>query len=232
MKKLVLFATVAALCFWTPKAAAQEIESPWSVSFRAGAVGNVYENLQSYFEHKKAMDLITASFNLSFMYDITPVFAVRADAAWGKNAGACNSQEAGGGFYPYLFNSLNFFADAMLNVRKGNSFFVPKFYFGIGLAYTYGFEKEHEWSHDWESTHGDIPSVVTKNTVFGFRTGFLAEFLVTQEIGILLDVCAEFYTDRYNGLQPFKGDQEPYKGYAGFPFDMRGIISAGVAYHF
>ena len=68
--------------------------------------------------------------------------------------------------------------------------------------------------------------------VFGFRVGYLGEWHVTPEVGILVDACGEFYGDMYDCLTPFRDDHGTYRGYAGFPFDMRFILSLGIAYHF
>ena len=211
---------------------AQKVELPWHVSAQIGAAVNVGENVGSYFNHKKVFDLVNLSFGITGGYEFTQNFGVRLNLNLDRNSGACNSRESGGGFYPYTFSSFNVFADAMLNVTRKPGFFVPKFYLGAGLAHTYNFKKAHEWSHDWEEIHGELPHVSTSNTVFGFRVGFLGEFLITQEVGILLDVCGEFYTDKYDGLQPTKADQTSFSGYGGFPFDVRGLLSVGVAYHF
>lgn len=207
-------------------------EYPWHASINVGMVGNVYENVGSYFRHNKAYDLVTGSLSVSAGYDFTEAFSVRLSLASDKNAGACNSLQSGGGFYPYVFSSLNVFADALYNVSRRRGHFVPKFYLGLGFAHTFNFRKERDWSHDWESAHGELPFVQTSNVVFGFRGGFLGEFLLSQEVGILVDVCGEFFTDRYDGLQPTSTDQESFAGYGGFPLDARGIVSLGIAYHF
>lgn len=211
---------------------AQKVELPWHVSAQIGAAVSACENVGSYFAHKKVFDLLNASFGISGGYEFSPHFGVRMNLNLGKNSGACNSKESGGGFYPYTFSSVNVFADAMLNVTRKPGFFVPKFYLGVGYAHSYNFKKANEWSHDWEQIHGDLPYVTSGNNVIGFRVGFLGEFLITQEVGILLDVRGEFYTDKYDGLQPTKADQTAFSGYGGFPFDVRGVLSVGVAYHF
>lgn len=213
-------------------AGAQRPELPWHASINLGVVGNAYENVGSYFRHKKFYDLITGSLSVSAGYDFTQDFSVRLSVASDKNAGACNSLQSGGGFYPYVFSSLNVFADAMYDVSKKRGHFVPKFYLGLGFAHTFNFQKKTDWSHDWESVHGDLPMVTTVNNVFGFRGGFLMEYLITPEVGVMLDVCGEFFTDKYDGLQPHQADQGGFSGYAGFPFDVRGILSIGLAYHF
>ena len=157
-------------------------EYPWHASINVGMVGNVYENVGSYFRHNKAYDLVTGSLSVSAGYDFTEAFSVRLSLASDKNAGACNSLQSGGGFYPYVFSSLNVFADALYNVSRRRGHFVPKFYLGLGFAHTFNFRKERDWSHDWESVHGELPFVRTSNVVFGFRGGFLGEFLLSQEV--------------------------------------------------
>ena len=40
----------------------------------------------------------------------------------------------------------------------------------------------------------------------------------------------EAYRDNYNGLQPTEHDQTAYTGYAGFPLDLRPMLSLGVIF--
>ena len=231
---VAVFALICIALLLAPSMRAQSRrpELPWAMSARIGAVGNAYENAYSYFKHSKGHDLITMTFVADAQHDFTDAFALRLSFAFGKNAGACNSEQAGGGFYPYVFSSSSVFTDAMLRVSKLGKDFTSKFYFGLGVAHTYNFEKEHNWSHAWESTHGDMPSVTYSNTVMGFRVGYLGEYHITPEVGLLVDIAGEMYFDKYNGLQPHSSDHARFEGYGGFPFDARGIISVGMAYHF
>ena len=210
---------------------------PGGISVRGGVIANAHENVRSYFNHSRAIDAITSGFSLDGMYDFTNLFGMRVSASVGKNAGAANSQEAGGGFYPYLFRSVNVFADAMLHFGTPYDAFSSRAYFGLGYAYTYGLVEEVKdgvtnWPHPWATSENSIPMAKEPNSVFGFRLGYLGEWHVTPEVGILVDACGEFYTDMYDCLMPSWDEHEPYRGYAGFPFDMRFILSLGIAYHF
>lgn len=235
LKKLIPFC-VLTLFLTGPgfSASAQKPELPWHVAFRAGIVGNVYENVGSYLDHKKVFNLITPSFGITAGYDFTEAFSLRMTLSSDANAGACNSKESGGLFYPYRFSSLNVFADAMLNLsrRARARSFVPKLYVGLGYAHTFNFTKKFEGTHPWANMYGELPHVVLNNHVMGFRAGFLLEYLLTPEVGILMDLCGELYTDLYDGLQPARADQDQFSGYGGFPFDARGILTLGLAYHF
>ena len=104
-------------------------ELPWAMSVRAGAVGNVYESAYSYFKHGKGHELVTMSVAADAQYDFTDAFGLRLSFSFGNNAGACNSEQAGGGFYPYVFSSWNIFTDAMLRVSKPGKDYISKFYF-------------------------------------------------------------------------------------------------------
>lgn len=214
------------------EARGQKPEHPWGIALRGALVGNVYENTHSYITHGKIIDLLSGGFVVDGMYDFSSRFGLRLSGAMGKNAGACNSLQVDGGFYPYRFSSLNLFADAMVHFGKPEDAFSSRIYGGLGLSHTYDFVKAQEWSHDWDSVHGEIPMVGWPNSVFGFRMGYLGEWHISPEVGVLVDACSEFYTDRYNGLQPSRSDQGRFDGYGGFPFDLRFILSFGIAYHF
>ena len=215
----------------------RKVSAPWGISVRGGVIGNVHENVMSYFRHRRFSDLFTAGFSVDGMYDFTNLFGVRLSVAAGKNAGACNSQEAGGGFYPYQFRSINAFADAMIHFGTPEDAFSSRIYGGLGYARTYDLIEEMKdgvtnWPHPWATPEQSIPSSKEPNNVLGFRVGYLGEWHVTPEVGILVDACGEFYGDMYDCLTPFRDDHGSYRGYAGFPFDMRFILSLGIAYHF
>lgn len=220
--------TLITIALWAAAAlalTAQEAEStkPFSISIQGGALFSVNENSFSYLDNGKAFQLITPQGGVSFGYDFRHRFGVRLDVSYGKNAGACNTvQTSTQGFYPYTFNSLNIFADAVLNLGAKASPFSPKLYLGIGGAHTFGFSAT---DHPWQTVSGS-------NTAFGFRGGFIAQYDFTSRFGIFADLRAEAYSDNYNGLRPNSEDQDKATGYAGFPMDLRGIASLGVVYHF
>ena len=120
----------------------RKVSAPWGISVRGGVIGNVHENVMSYFRHRRFSDLFTAGFSVDGMYDFTNLFGVRLSVAAGKNAGACNSQEAGGGFYPYQFRSINAFADAMIHFGTPEDAFSSRIYGGLGYARTYDLIEE------------------------------------------------------------------------------------------
>ena len=217
---------------------AQQPEYPWGIALRGGVISNVHDNFKSYLNHNRGLNLVTGGFYLDGMYDFTKLFGVRLSLAIGNNAGACNSQEAGGGFYPYYFRSLNAFADAMIHFGTAEDAFSSRIYGGLGIAHTYDLVEEMKdgitsWPHPWEGSTGQkLPYTREPNDVFGFRLGYLGEWHVTPEVGILIDACGEFYSDTYDGLMPAWDEHQPYRGYAGFPFDMRFTLSMGIAYHF
>ena len=225
---------VCALCLGATVMSAQEEERQQApshagrfyIALQGGPALNIYENAFSYGDNGRTMDLLTLQGALAVGYDFSEVFGLRLQGAFGKDAGACNVREtAGGGFYPYIFRHVNVFADAVLNLagfRGRSTAFRPKLYAGLGGAHTFGFTDP---GHPWQK-------VVNKNTVFGFRGGFIAEYTFKPGIGIYADLCGEAYTDMYNGLEPTEEDKRRFEGYPGFPLDLRGIISLGVVYHF
>lgn len=224
---------VCALCLGaTVMSAQEERQTPPShakrvyIALQGGPALNIYENAFSYEDNGRAMDLFTFQGALAVGYDFSEVFGLRLQGAFGKDAGACNVREtAGGGFYPYSFRHVNLFADAVLNLAGfggRSTAFRPKLYAGLGAAHTFGFT---DAKHPWQK-------VVGRNTVFGARGGFIAEYTFNSGIGLYADLCGEAYNDMYNGLMPSEEDQKRYEGYAGFPLDLRGIVSLGVVYHF
>lgn len=198
----------------------------FNLSIQGGPTLSLYENAFSYRDNGRSFDLIKAQAALSLGYDFTEAFGLRLQAAYGADAGAANTrQTAGGGFYPYTFKHVNGFVDAVLNLcgLKGvATAFRPRIYAGVGGAYTFGFTDAH---HPWQK-------IFDRNTSFGFRAGFIAEYTTTSGLGFFADLCGEAYTDLYNGLAPSAEDQKAYEGYAGYPFDLRGILSLGLVYYF
>ena len=210
---------------------------PGGISVRGGAIANVHENVRSYFRNGVASGIVTSGFAVDGMYEFTDLFGTRLSISTAKNAGACNSQEVGGGFYPYFFRSVNVFADGMIHFGTPYDVFSSRIYAGLGYAHTYGIVEEirygvTDWPHPWATPEKSLPYTKEPNNIFGFRFGYLGEWHVTPEVGVLVDVCGEFYTDMYDCLMPSWSEHEPYKGYAGFPFDMRYIVSLGIANHF
>lgn len=203
----------------------------FSVSLQGGAAFDYYENAFSYRENGQLMKLITPQGALGIGYDFTESFGLRLQGAYGTDAGACNTRNtAAHGFYPYSFQHVNVFMDAMLNLAGllgKSTAFRPRVYIGAGGAYTFGFQEtgeHHPWQ--WDET------VTKKNLVFGFRGGLLLEYCFRSGFGILADFSGEAFMDKYNGLEPSEEDKKAADGYPGFPFDLRGVASLGIVYHF
>jgi len=187
---------------------------------------SISENTFVYGERGRGGELFTPSFGLNLGYDISRQIGFRLSFAYGKNPGATNNrQTSSGGFYPYQYQSVNFFADGMLSLSKaGEEGFNTRLYGGIGLGYSFGFT---ESGHPWQAGY-----VTTQNLAPGFRFGVIAEYLFSFGLGIFADLCGEAYADNFNGLKPTDEDFNNYKGYPGFPFDLRAPLSLGVLYRF
>ncbi|MBR5176819.1 MAG: hypothetical protein IKW89_12965 [Bacteroidales bacterium] len=196
------------------------------VSLQGGPVLDIYENAFSYRENGRTLDLFTLQGAFSIGYEINDVYGLRLQAGIGKDAGACNvRQTSGGGFYPYSFRHVAIFADVLLNLNglAGKiTAFRPKLYAGVGGAHTYGFS---DAKHPWQKVNG-------KNTIPGFRGGFIAEYSFPSGLGFFADLGGEAYHDMYNGLMPTKEEQKNYEGYGGFPLDLRAALNFGIVYHF
>ena len=196
----------------------------WTFAIQGGPLYSINENGFSYRENGKAMDLFTLQGSAAIGYEFTNALGARISIGYGDNRGACNTRNtAAQGFYPYSFKSVNAFLDGTLDLFGNygiSSAFRPRFYLGVGLGHTFGFTDPN---HPWQEQY-----MTFKNTVFGFRGGFIAEFDFTPSFGMFFDLGCEAYNDKYNGLEPRKQDQQHYTGYAGFPLDLRPMASLGV----
>lgn len=202
-------------------------EGRFYAGFQQGPVLSINENHFSYRENGKALDLITYQAGIVAGYDLNDIFGLRFSASYAKNAGACNTRDtSANGFYPYTFSSVNVFADAILDMHglaDMLTVFRIKLYGGLGLGHSFHMTDPN---HPWQK-------ITDPNTVFGFRFGGIAEYNVTDHIGLYADICGEAYTDEYNGLMPSEQDQATrFEGYGGFPLDLRGLVSLGVLYRF
>ena len=229
MKKI--FSVAVALLMCSAIALAQPArhshEGRFYVGLQQGPMLNIYENAFSYRENGKTMNLFTYQAGLVAGYDLNDIFGLRLSAAYGKNAGACNTKDTSAhGFYPYTFSSVNVFADAILDMHGLSdltTFFRIKLYGGLGLGHSFNMTDS---GHPWQD-------VSDPNTVFGFRFGAIFEYNITDHIGVYGDLCGEGYTDKYNGLMPSVDEQvNNFEGYGGFPLDLRGLVSVGVLYRF
>ena len=222
----------------------------WNVSVQGGVLASLNENWFAYRDNGYLTKLITPQASVSVGYDFSQTFGIRASFGYGKNMAGCNVKQTSvrnnNGFWPYGFKSINGFVDAVLNFNGLNLVsrpFAPKLYAGIGYGHGFGFwrpsysmmndadqlahadllhyKKYHPWQDVKESTHA-----------VAFRFGFIAEYNFTKNLGIFADICGEAYNDTFNGLQPFEWDHDKGQGYAGFPVDLRGLVSIGLVLRF
>ena len=232
MKKFFIAVAALALGAGTLFAQNAKLEKPFYLGIQGGPMFSLNENAFSYRDKGKTMDLFTFQGTFVAGYDLNWKTGFRLTANVGNNASANNVKQAPGTtdphpFFPYTFKNISVFADVTHNISNNpESSFIPKVYAGIGLGHTYGYTDS---GHPWQGQYMTSP-----NNTFGFRFGFIAEYLLSETIGIYDDLCGEAYTDAFNCLQPTKQDKEStaYEGYPGFPFDLRGLCSFGVAFHF
>ncbi len=226
MKKIFVGALLLGWAFVAAAQSAPSHENRFYVSVQGADVLNLYENAFTYRDNGADLDLFTFQGGLGLGYNFSEAFGLRTQLAYGYDRGAANSlQTSAGGFYPYGFKHANLFVDAVLNLSGLNgepSAFRPKVYAGAGCAYTFGFSDP---GHPWQTVSGS-------NFAPGFRLGFIAEYTLSSGFGFFADLGGEFYGDTYNGLRPSSGDQQAFTGYAGFPFDLRGLFSLGIMYLF
>lgn len=230
MKKFFIAVAALALGAGTLFAQNAKLEKPFYLGIQGGPMFSLNENSFSYRDNGKTMDLFTFQGTFVAGYDLNWKTGFRLSVNYANNAGANNVKDTGpnyNGFYPYTFKSINTFLDVTHNIsNNAESAFIPKVYAGIGLGHTFDFTNS---GHPWQSAYMTSP-----NNAFGFRFGFIAEYLLSETIGIYADICGEAYTDKFNGLRPLDQDRTTHgiKGYPGFPLDLRGLCSFGVAFHF
>lgn len=224
MKKIIVTVLLALSVLGT--ATAQNNQKKFAVGVGGGALLSFGENFFTYTENGKFGGLVSGQGNIWGSYNMNRNLGLRLSVGAGSNSGARNSREVSGhGFYPYRFTSINTFLDLMIDPRGRHSklkVFAPALYVGVGYAYTFGVYNTNDAYH-WQV-------ITDPNHCFGFRAGFVANFSVSELIDLYIDLCAEAYTDNYNGLQPSQRDKEIREGYAGFPFDVRLPLSFGVKF--
>ena len=242
MKKLFLI--FAILLFGVASLPAQNAfvggHRAWTIAIQGGPLYSINENGFSYRENGYGGKLFTLNGSAAVGYEFTNALGARISVGYGANRSAANTrQTAAHGFYPYNFKSVNGFLDITLDLNGNFAVeraFRPIFYLGVGFGHTFNFIKPSEYgtprNQSWEAGNPFHPwqDITEKNTVFGFRGGFIAEYDFTDWIGIFADLCGEAYNDQYNGLQPSEHDQTAYKGYAGFPLDLRMMLSLGLIF--
>lgn len=202
-------------------------KTAWTIALQGGPMYSINENGFSYRDHGKGINLFTFQGSAAVGYEFTSALGVRLSVGYGKNPAAANSLNSGGGFYPYSFRSVNAFVDGTLDLNGNYGIqqtFRPRFYLGVGLGHTFHFTDS---GHPWQEAY-----ITKKNTVFGFRGGFIGEFDLTDSFGLFGDLGLEAYNDKYNGLEPTKQDQSYFKGYGGFPLDLRFTLSFGIIFRF
>lgn len=212
----------------------------WTIAVQGGPLYSVNENGFSYRENGYGSKLFSWQGSAAIGYEFTNALGARLSVGYGDNRSAANTrQTAAHGFYPYNFRSINGFLDVTLDLNGNFAVeraFRPIFYLGVGAGHTYNFTKPTEYgtprNESWEKDNPFHPwqDIAVKNTVFGFRGGFIAEFDFNDWFGVFADFCGEAYNDQYNGLQPTKEDQTAFTGYAGFPLDLRFALSLGVIF--
>lgn len=199
----------------------------WNVSLSGGMMATVSENTFGYFEHGRGKEIFDLTGAIAIGYDFTGILGMRVQASYGRNASGCNIYQTGDGktIYPYRFQDVAVFADAILNFNAlADNYlpFSPKLYGGLGGAYTFGFT---------DAKHPKL-NPVPQNIVIGFRAGVIAEWDFLSGLGIFADLGLEAFDDWYNGIRPTEADHGVVKGYAGFPLDLAAKLQLGVIYHF
>ena len=227
MRKIAVF--LATLLVGASSLSAQspfDYTGRWNVSVQGGLLATVSENTFAYFEQNRGKEIFDLGGAFAVGYDFSGSLGMRVQASYGRNHGSSNVYQTGDKpIYPFQFQNVALFADAILNLNalaENWLPFSPKLYGGLGGAYTFGFTNPN---HPFQNP-------VDKNLVIGFRAGAIAEWDFLSGLGIYADAGIEAFDDWYNGIRPSEEDHSGRKGYAGFPLDLAAKLQLGLIYHF
>lgn len=183
----------------------------WYFSLQAGPMISVGEFSSAFAQNDRPWDIFSWHGALSIGYNFNDAWDLRISGSYSYNPGCLNPY---GGFYPYHFQAAHLFADAVINpngLAELNIPFSPKFYLGLGAAYTHSFT---EVDHPFQT-------LSPQNIVPGVRLGGIAEWDSPSGFGWFIDLGAEAFYDWYNGQAP-----------EGFILDLEFKLSLGIIYHF
>lgn len=218
MRKFALL--VAALLLTTAAFAARPFMKPyspyqygqrWYFSVQAGPMVSVGEYSSTFAKNDRPFDILTWHGALSIGYNFNDAWDLRISGSYSYNPGSLNPY---GGFFPYHFQAAHLFADAIINTNglaELNIPFSPKFYLGLGAAYT----------HSFTETNHPFQTLSPQNFVPGVRLGGIAEWDTPSGFGWFIDLGIEGFWDWYNGQAP-----------EGFILDLEFKLSFGLIYHF
>lgn len=183
----------------------------WYFSLQAGPMVSVGEYSSTFAKNDRPWDILSWHGALSIGYNFNDAWDLRISGSYSYNPGCLNPYA---GFYPYHFQAAHLFADAIINpngLAELNIPFSPKFYLGLGAAYTHNFtEVEHPFQ-----------TLSPQNIVPGVRLGGIAEWDSPGGFGWFIDLGVEGFWDWYNGQTP-----------EGFVLDLEFKLSLGIIYHF
>ncbi len=228
MRKIaVLLATLFVGAFSLSAQSPFNYSGRWNISLSGGMLATVSENTFAYFEQGRGKEIFDLTGAIAVGYDFTGSLGMRVQASYGRNHSSSNVYQTNDGkaLYPYQFQDVALFADAILNFNAlADNFlpFSPKLYGGLGGACTFGFTDPH---HPFQTPCGF-------NIVAGFRAGVIAEWDFLSGLGIYADLGVEAFDDWYNGIRPYESEHATRQGYAGFPLDLAAKLQLGVIYHF
>lgn len=183
----------------------------WYFSVQAGPMVSVGEYSSTFAKNDRPFDILTWHGALSIGYNFNDAWDLRISGSYSYNPGSLNPY---GGFFPYHFQAAHLFADAIINTNglaELNIPFSPKFYLGLGAAYT----------HSFTETNHPFQTLSPQNFVPGVRLGGIAEWDTPSGFGWFIDLGIEGFWDWYNGQAP-----------EGFILDLEFKLSFGIIYHF
>lgn len=183
----------------------------WYFSLQAGPMVSVGEYSSSFAQNGHGWDIFSWHGALSIGYNFNDAWDLRISGSYSYNPGALNPY---GGFSPYHFQAAHLFFDAIVSpngLAEYYKSFNPKFYLGLGAAYT----------HQFTEVNHPFQTLTSPNIVPGVRVGGIAEFDGKSGFGWFIDLGVEGFWDTYNGQEP-----------EGFILDLEFKLSLGIIYHF
>lgn len=185
----------------------------WFFSVQGGPKIGLYDHIGSFFDYGHGWDAITYHGSLSLGYNFNDAWAMRVSGGYSYNAGACTPYE--GIFYGYNYSAAYAFADGIFDwhaISEDIRPFAPKFYAGLGGAYTFGFTDPE---HPFEMLN-------TNNFVPAFRFGVILEYDFPTGFGLFADIAVESFLDWYDG----------YATSTAIALDSALKVSFGMVWHF
>jgi len=218
MKKIILsalaFGVLAIPAFSQEKAIkSTSFGDNWFIQLQGGASYTISEN----FKDASVKDLITPTVGVSFGKHLSPKFGLRAQAT-----GWESKSQYGYADDTYRHKYIQATVDGMLNITNILGGYNPDRMFNLygfaGISYVHG-KSKNSINLDPEANDGAGLHLAKSNMIVP-RVGLQADFLVSNNVSLNLEVSGNLLEDRFNGVS------------TGVAYDGMLTALGGVTFHF